>query len=83
MHLAKGEVKISSRVEIERSMFVTVTHMKQMIYCSLFYRVVRRNLPTVLSLYYYGLRGCTNLTLYMLDTYIPKVHVGMIEILIS
>ena len=44
------------------------------------YRVVRRNFPIGLSLHCSGLRGCKNFSLYVVDTHIPKLHIGIIKI---
>ena len=44
------------------------------------YRVVRWNFPIGLSLYYSGLGGCTNFSQFVVDTHIPKPHVGVTEI---
>ena len=47
------------------------------------YRVVGRNFPIGLSLYYSGLRGCTSFTQYAWDTYIPKLKIAVWNLMIS
>ena len=75
--LGKSDLSAASLRYTMISLFLSIPHIS--IFMNI-YRVVRRNFQIGLSLFYFGLGSCTNFSQFVVDTHIPKPHVGVTEI---